>query len=111
VEEADQCPTTGINCTIPTTTLSTSTTQAPTTTERLTTTQPTTTQSTTTPKLTPPPKFTRYTVKSRNLPRWKSRPISGGDDVSPPAPNPDQVKKSAASYDSGDDVKVYFCLL
>jgi hypothetical protein len=83
VREADRCHSTGINCTIPTTTrlpITSTTTQLPTT---ITTTLP----STTTARLTPPPKFNRFTAKPRQLPSWKKRPLDARP-VNPPASRP-----------------------
>lgn len=93
------------------------------------TTTPSTTTSTTTQlstsKLTPPPKFNRFTVKPRNLPPWKKRPLDGN--AGPPAFRPnDDVDGSSISnkvqtsvspvttqsvpfgYADGDSVKVFF---
>ncbi|KAI6177185.1 ShKT domain-containing protein [Aphelenchoides bicaudatus] len=81
---ADTCVSTGINCTIPTTTQST-TTQS--TTPRPTTTSTTMSTTTETTRLTPPPKFNRFTIKPRNLPPWKKQPLE--NNAGPPAFRPE----------------------
>ncbi|KAI6188083.1 hypothetical protein M3Y98_00315300 [Aphelenchoides besseyi] len=85
LREAEHCVSTGIHCTIPTTstttTTTTTTTQAPTTTTLLTTT-------TSSPPSTTLPSG-RFTSRPRNLPRWKTHPLP----AAPPAFNPQDNSK------------------